>query len=190
MLYKNIIRPILFRLTREDPEVAHEWAIKQLQIVGKDRWLRKTTEKFCRVNDDRLDQKIFGLQFSNPVGLAAGFDKNGEAIAGLTSLGFGFNTFGTVTPLGQKGNDRPRMFRLTKDEALINRMGFNNLGALHLAIRLSMIKRQGVPIGASIGKARHTHTENAIDDYLDCLRLLYKFADYFEINVSSPNTAG
>ena len=188
MLYKNIVRPILFRLTREDPEVAHEWAIKLLKIAGISKYMCGALRNFIAINDPRLVQKVFGLEFKNPVGLAAGFDKNGEAIAGLTSLGFGFNTFGTVTPLNQKGNDRPRMFRLPKDKALINRMGFNNLGVLHLAIRLSTIKRRGIPIGASIGKTRNTHIKNAVDDYLDCLRLLYKFADFFEANISSPNT--
>ncbi|HLD61969.1 MAG TPA: quinone-dependent dihydroorotate dehydrogenase [Patescibacteria group bacterium] len=190
MLYKNIVRPILFRLTREDPEIAHEWAIKWLQILGSNKLTSEAVKKLCAVTSDRLGQKIFGLQFPNPVGLAAGFDKNGEAIAGLSSLGFGFITAGTVTPLGQKGNDRPRIFRLPENRALINRMGFNNSGATALALRLSIDENRNIPVGASIGKMKNTTIENAIEDYLSCLRSLYNFADYFEINVSSPNTAG
>lgn len=188
MLYKELVRPILFKSTEDDAEMAHEWAIKQLQIMGKNKLLRRMTEKFCRVNDDRLDQKIFGLRFPNPVGLAAGFDKNGEAAAGLASFGFGFETLGTVTPFKQDGNERPRLFRLPEDLALINRMGFNNFGATALALHLSVGEKQSIPVGASIGKMKNTHIENAVDDYLYCLRQLYKFADYFEINVSSPNT--
>lgn len=190
MIYKKLIRPMVFRLTKDDSEIAHEWAIKQLQIVGNNRWLCKATEKICRVNDDRLDQKVFGLRFPNPVGLAAGFDKNGEAINGLASLGFGSITLGTTTPSGQDGNERTRLFRLIEDCALINRMGFNNCGAPSLAICLSKREEQDVPIGASIGKMKDTLIKNAIDDYLYCLRALYKFADYFEINISSPNTPG
>lgn len=188
MLYEKVIRPVIFKLTEDDAEVAHEWAIKWLQKFAAKKTLRKTVKKFCFIESERLDQKIFGLQFPNPVGLAAGFDKNGQAISGLTAWGFGFITAGTVTPFKQEGNKRPRMFRLTEDRALINRMGFNNEGATALALRLSTGEKQSVPIGASIGKMKNTHIENAVDDYLYCLRQLYKFADYFEINISSPNT--
>lgn len=190
MLYKKIFRPALFRATGNDPEIAHEWAIEQLRIIGADKGLRKIFKKFCRIENGRLNQKVFGLHFPNPVGLAAGFDKNGQAINGLASLGFGFITAGTVTPFEQKGNDRPRIFRLPEDRALINRMGFNNSGAAALRLRLSAGEKQGIPIGASIGKMKDTPNENSINDYSYCLRALYNFADYFEINVSSPNTAG
>lgn len=190
MLYKKILRPALFKATKNDPEIAHEWAIEQLRIIGADKGLRKIFKKFCRIENDRLSQKVFGLHFPNPVGLAAGFDKNGQAINGLASLGFGFITAGTVTPFEQAGNDRPRIFRLPEDGALINRMEFNNSGAAVLGLRLSADEKQDIPIGASIGKMKDTPNENSIDDYLYCLRALYNFTDYFEVNVSSPNTAG
>lgn len=190
MIYKRLIRPMVFRLTKDDPEIAHEWAIKGLQILGSNKLTSGTAKKICTVTNDRLDQKVFGLRFPNPVGLAAGFDKNGQAINGLSSLGFGFITAGTVTPRDQKGNDRPRIFRLPEDRALINRMGFNNSGAAALALRLSARENGKIPIGASIGKMRDTNIDNAVDDYLYCLRSLCKYVDFIEQNISSPNTPG
>src|SRR3990167_9915584 len=155
MLYKNIIRPILFRLTREDPEVAHEWAIDLLKSVGESKNFFRILKKYATVNDPRLSQKVFDLEFKNPVGLAAGFDKNGDVIDGLSALGFGFIEVGTITPYYQEGNNRPRMFRLTKDEALINRMGFNNIGADNV-IRSNLVlrKKKESLLGISIGKSK------------------------------------
>ena len=191
MLYKNIIRPILFRLTREDPEVAHEEVIKLLRAIGESKHVYRMLKKYATVNDPRLSQDVFGLEFNNPVGLAAGFDKNGDVIDGLSALGFGFIEVGTITPYYQEGNNRPRMFRLTKDEALINRMGFNNIGADNV-VRSNLIlrKKKESLLGISIGKSKTTPIEKAADDYVDLLKRLYHFGDYFAINISSPNTPG
>ena len=191
MLYKNIIRPILFRLTREDPEVAHEEVIKLLRAIGESKHVYRILKKYATVNDPRLSQDVFGLEFKNPVGIAAGFDKNGDVIDGLSALGFGFIEVGTITPYYQEGNNRPRMFRLTKDEALINRMGFNNIGADNV-VRSNLVlrKKKESLLGISIGKSKTTPLEKAADDYVDLLKKLYGFGDYFAINISSPNTAG
>ncbi|TAN58585.1 quinone-dependent dihydroorotate dehydrogenase [Patescibacteria group bacterium] len=191
MLYKNIVRPILFRLTREDPEIAHEEAIRLLKFIGESKHVYRILKKYATVNDPRLSQRVFGLGFKNPVGLAAGFDKNAEALDGLEALGFGFIEAGTITPRYQEGNDRPRMFRLPKDKALINRMGFNNIGADNV-VRSNLILRKNKEslLGISIGKSKATTFKNAADDYVDLLKKLYGFGDYFAINISSPNTAG
>ena len=191
MLYKNIIRPILFRLTREDPEVAHEEVIKLLRAIGESKHVYRMLKKYATVNDPRLSQDVFGLEFKNPVGLAAGFDKNGDVIDGLSALGFGFIEVGTITPYYQEGNDRPRMFRLPEDEALINRMGFNNIGADNV-VRSNLVlrKKKESLLGISIGKSKTTPLEKAADDYVDLLKKLYGFGDYFAINISSPNTPG
>ena len=191
MLYKNIIRPILFRLTREDPEVAHEEVIKLLRAIGESKHVYRMLKKYATVNDPRLSQDVFGLEFKNPVGLAAGFDKNGDVIDGLSALGFGFIEVGTITPYYQEGNNRPRMFRLTKDEALINRMGFNNIGADNV-VRSNLVlrKKKESLLGISIGKSKTTPLEKAADDYVDLLKRLYHFGDYFAINISSSNTTG
>lgn len=191
MIYKKLIRPVLFRLTKKDPEKAHELAIDLLKIVGASNYLGRGMKKFSAVNDPRLVQKVFGLEFKNPVGLAAGFDKNAEALGGLAALGFGFIEAGTITPHYQAGNDRPRMFRLQKDQALINRMGFNNIGADNI-VRSNLILRRNKesPLGISIGKFKTTHLENAAEDYVRVLRTLHNFGDYFAINISSPNTPG
>jgi len=131
------------------------------------------------------------LKFKNPVGLAAGFDKNAEYIADMTNLGFGFIEIGTVTPKPQPGNDKPRMFRLVPDEALINRMGFNNQGADVAATRLKNLKdRKGLLIGGNIGKNKVTPNEEAVNDYIYCFNALFDYVDYFVVNVSSPNTPG
>lgn len=137
---------------------------------------------------DSLKRNVFGLQFKNPVGLAAGFDKDGRYIKALSCLGFGFIEVGTVTPKPQDGNPKPRLFRLKKSGALINRMGFNNGGCDALALRLAKLKRTDVIIGANIGKNKVTPNENAVDDYVYCFEKLYPYVDYFVVNVSSPNT--
>jgi dihydroorotate dehydrogenase len=151
---------------------------------------------FLRYGNPKRDENkqiwVAGLRFKNRVGLAAGFDKNGKHIRALAALGFGHIEVGTVTPLAQPGNDKPRMFRLPKDAALINRMGFNNEGVSELKARLKrerdFCRRQHIIIGANIGKNKLTPNENAIDDYLICFRELFEVADYFVVNVSSPNT--
>ena len=133
--------------------------------------------------------ELFGLHFSNPVGLAAGRDKNGDYIDALGALGFGFIEVGTVTPKAQAGNPKPRLFRLTRDQAIINRMGFNNKGVAHMVERLKRRRYKGV-VGVNIGKNFSTPVENAADDYLFCLKELYPYADYIVVNLSSPNTPG
>lgn len=183
MLYRSILRPLLFRLP---PETAHELALTMLSKTLKPRSIRKLIErKYSRQSFSRLER--FGLKFSNPVGLAAGFDKNGIAVAELAALGFGFIEVGTVTHLPQPGNPQPRLFRLPLDGALINRQGFNNHGAAALAERLSKHRADCV-LGINIGKSRAVELEQATEDYLASFELVYPHADYIAVNVSSPNT--
>ncbi len=145
--------------------------------------------KYYSVDDPKLKRTVFGIDFPNPIGLAAGFDKDAKLFDELSCFGFGFIEIGTVTPVAQEGNPKPRMFRLLNDEAIINRMGFNNDGALTAAMRLKK-KKSNVIIGGNIGKNKTTSNENAIDDYEKCFRELYETVDYFVVNVSSPNTPG
>jgi len=186
MLYKRIIRPILFSM---DAEKAHHFTIKCLDVLGSSaigRWLLKTL-----FTNDFSNQpiEICGLKFRNRVGLAAGLDKDAVAFRGLSALGFGFVEVGTVTPEPQPGNDRPRLFRLKKDEALINRMGFNNHGVK--AMRAKLVNHtEGMIIGGNIGKNKSTPNENAVNDYLKCMKALHDVVDYFVVNISSPNTPG
>ena len=140
------------------------------------------------VKDDRLKRKLFGLTFENPVGLAAGFDKEGKYYQAMSSLGFGFIEVGTVTPKGQAGNPQPRLFRLPQDEGLINRMGFNNEGMDALVDRLKRKRPKNLIIGGNIGKNKVTPNENATEDYILCFEKLFPLVDYFVVNVSSPNT--
>jgi dihydroorotate dehydrogenase len=142
------------------------------------------------ITDTRLEREVMGLKFKNPVGLAAGFDKNAELVEELAEFGFGFIEIGTVTPLPQPGNEKPRMFRLPADEGLINRMGFNNQGVDVAAERLRRIKRNGLIIGGNIGKNKITPNEEAVSDYIKCFDRLFDVVDYFVVNVSSPNTPG
>jgi dihydroorotate dehydrogenase len=148
------------------------------------------------LNDYRLEKEVFGLKFKNPVGLAAGFDKNAELISEMGALGFGFVEVGTVTPLPQPGNDKPRMFRLPEDSALINRMGFNNLGVDIAAARIAAYRKNlnegqtALIIGGNIGKNKVTPNEDAVSDYIKCFDRLFDVVDYFVVNVSSPNTPG
>ncbi|MCI0559499.1 MAG: quinone-dependent dihydroorotate dehydrogenase, partial [Nitrososphaera sp.] len=137
-----------------------------------------------------LGKRVLGMYFSNPVGLAAGFDKNGVAIRGIETLGFGFTTVGTVVPRRQKGNPRPRIFRLEEDRAIINRLGFNSDGAPAVATRFKKYGKVGIPVFISIGKNKDTPDEKAVDDYVACIEELHPYADAFECNVSSPNTPG
>jgi dihydroorotate dehydrogenase len=183
MLYRSILRPVLFRLP---PETAHELALRAVKLSSKAKWLRgRAARKFNCATGVGIER--FGLKFKNPIGLAAGFDKNAEAAEGLAALGFGFIEVGTVTHLAQPGNPRPRLFRLPQDRALINRQGFNNHGAAALAAQLA-VHRPDCVLGINIGKSRVVPIEEAIDDYLSSFELIYKHADYVVVNVSSPNT--
>ena len=177
MVYRSLVRPLLFRLP---PETAHELALHSLSLLPARLIAR-------RVNTPALSIKRFGLTFSNPIGLAAGFDKNGIALQPLAALGFGFIEAGTVTYHPQPGNPRPRLFRLSEDLALINRAGFNNQGAAAFARRVAEHRPECV-LGVSIGKSKITPLENAVEDYLASFELVYKLADYIAVNVSSPNT--
>jgi dihydroorotate dehydrogenase len=184
MLYRSLVRPALFRLA---PETAHEFALHALSVALKPESVRRLAAL-------RLQRAPFGvlercgLNFSNPVGLAAGFDKNGAAARELAALGFGFLELGTVTHLAQPGNPRPRLFRLPHDRALINRQGFNNDGAAALAARLERGGRPGCVLGINIGKSRVVEVAEATADYLASFEIVYPHADYITINVSSPNT--
>lgn len=174
MAYRSLVRPVLFRLP---PETAHELALHTLSMLPKFIFRRQFSNPISR----------FGLLFKNPVGLAAGFDKNGIALESLAALGFGFIEAGTVTYHPQPGNPKPRLFRLSKDEALINRAGFNNDGAAAFAQRVEA-HRPDCVLGVSIGKSKITPLENAVEDYLASFELVYEIADYIAVNVSSPNT--
>lgn len=190
MFYQQVIRPILFWLSVNDSEIAHEKILALLGLTGEKERLTRLIERFSTFRDRGLEQKIFGLKFRNPVGLAAGFDKNAIALQGLQSLGWGFLEAGTVTRYEQEGNPRPRIFRFPKDKALINRMGFNNDGADKVAQRLAKVRRLAIPLGISLGKSKITPLEKAIEDYRYSLGKLYPYGDYFVVNVSSPNTPG
>ena len=174
MVYRSLVRPILFRLP---PETAHELALHSLSLIPP--------RLIARHFDNPIGR--FGLSFPNPVGLAAGFDKNGIALQPLAALGFGFIEAGTVTHHPQPGNPRPRLFRLSEDQALINRAGFNNDGAAAFARRVEH-RRPDCVLGVSIGKSKITPLEKATEDYLASFELVYKVADYIAVNVSSPNT--
>jgi dihydroorotate dehydrogenase len=190
VIFELVARPVLFRLGGGDAEAAHDWTVRRLAALSR-RPLALAA--LARVFAVSAPVEVFGLRFPNPVGLAAGVDKNGLAVAGWPALGFGFVELGTVTARAQPGNDRPRLFRLRDSQAVINRMGFNNDGADALAARLAVtagVRRAGVPLGISIGKSKLTPLEDAVEDYLASLRRLHPYADYIAVNVSSPNTPG
>ena len=183
MLYHQLLRPLLFRLP---PEKAHDLALRTLAFaLDSSHAQRAAAKRFHRQPFGELHR--FGLSFTNPVGLAAGFDKNGVATHALAALGFGFVEVGTVTHTPQPGNPQPRLFRLPADKALINRQGFNNKGALALSSRFGR-KRPACVLGVNIGKSRKVEIEDAISDYLASFETIYSVADYVTINVSSPNT--
>ncbi len=183
MIYRSLLRPILFRLP---PETIHELALHSLRFFLSSRTARKFISGSNLVSPlGKLER--FGLSFANPVGLAAGFDKNGTAAQALAALGFGFIEVGSVTKAPQPGNPRPRLFRLPQDRALINRAGFNNCGAAQLAENIRRHQPECV-LGVNIGKSRRIAIEDAIPDYLATLEAVYDVADYVAINVSSPNT--
>ncbi|HYK77649.1 MAG TPA: quinone-dependent dihydroorotate dehydrogenase [Daejeonella sp.] len=183
----QLIKPILFQF---DPEKVHHFVTGGLRLANRIWGGKAFMKRFCQLEDDRLEREVMGLKFKNPVGLAAGFDKNASLVEELGGLGFGFVEIGTVTPLPQPGNEKPRMFRLPADEALINRMGFNNQGVDVAAHRLSRISREGLIIGGNIGKNKITPNEEAVSDYIKCFDRLFDVVDYFVVNVSSPNTPG
>lgn len=185
LLYRHLAKPLLFRM---DAEQAHHLTIRALQGAGRVPGLDTAVAHFAAPTPNALRQQLWGLRFGSPVGLAAGLDKNGEAITLFSALGFGFMEVGTVTPRPQPGNPLPRLFRLPEDGALINRMGFNNAGLDTLARHLSGPHR--IPIWANIGKNKDTPNDQAEDDYRQAVRALYPHADGFVVNVSSPNTPG
>ena len=183
-MYKLIIRPLLFLL---DAETAHYFSfssIKFLSKLGLSRFFRKAFV----LEDPRLERELFGLKFKNPVGLAAGFDKDAQLFNELSDFGFGFVEIGTLTPKPQEGNPKKRLFRLPEDKALINRMGFNNKGVFDALESLK--NNRNVLLGGNIGKNKTTDNKNAVKDYLICFDLLFEYVDYFAVNVSSPNTPG
>jgi dihydroorotate dehydrogenase len=184
--YKTFVRPILFL---SDPEKVHYRTFGFLKFLFRIPFFKSFVKKMYSEGEKSLHRNIFGLDFENPVGLAAGLDKNGTHIHELAAFGFGFIEVGTVTPLAQKGNDKPRLFRLPNDEALINRMGFNNDGVDALAARLKNRPKHLI-VGGNIGKNKNTPNERAIFDYEICFRTLFNSVDYFAVNVSSPNTPG
>ena len=187
MVYSHLVRPALFRLGSGDPEVAHERTLTALARAAAVPPLLAPLRRWFTVSAPRT---VFGVRFPNPVGLAAGMDKNGIAVPGWAALGFGHVEVGTVTWHPQPGNPRPRLYRLPASGALINRMGFNNQGARALAERLRALGPAPVPVGVSIGKSKVTPVAEAVADYRSSLRELYPYGDYFAINVSSPNTPG
>lgn len=181
-MYKLLFRPFLFLF---DPESVHHFTFKLIRffsIIGFSSLFRSRYE----VKNKKLERTVFGLTFKNPVGLAAGFDKDAKLYQELSNFGFGFIEIGTLTPKPQEGNPKKRLFRLKKDQAIINRMGFNNGGVVDAVRRLK--ENKNVLIGGNIGKNKVTPNENAVDDYLICFHALYEYVDYFVVNVSSPNT--
>lgn len=220
-LYKQLIRPILFSGLKTDPEWLHQVTLQSLGALnGRSHspslaWLRSQIRRRCTHSDPRLQQTCLGLDFANPVGLAAGFDKDGSVAHLWSDFGFGFAELGTVTWHPQAGNPKPRLFRLPEDEAILNRMGFNNLGAQALATQLethpphpatpvaapngsapaasgpaASMPGSGFPIGINLGKSKVTPLEQAAEDYCASFSLLQHLGDYFVVNVSSPNTPG
>ena len=182
-MYKLIIRPILFCF---DPEKVHYFTFSLIRLVSKIPGFSGLFQLIYGVNDQRLETEVFGLKFKNPVGLAAGFDKDATLYKELSNFGFGFIEIGTITPKGQEGNPKKRLFRLKEDQAIINRMGFNNGGVQEAVERLKT--NTNVLIGGNIGKNKLTPNETAVEDYLICFEALYDYVDYFVVNVSSPNT--
>jgi len=183
-MYKLFIRPVLFLF---QPETIHHLVFKFLKILFLIPGIKQLVRSMYVVNDQRLERKLFGLTFPNPVGLAAGFDKDAKLFDELSHFGFSFIEIGTLTPKAQPGNEKPRMFRLPEDEALINRMGFNNEG-VEVAVKRLKHRSTKVIIGGNIGKNKITPNEEAVKDYELCFEALFDHVDYFAVNVSSPNT--
>lgn len=182
-MYKSIIRPILFRF---DPERVHHFTFGSISFLNKIPGVSALIRSMYQLNNPKLEREVFGLKFKNPVGLAAGLDKDAKIYNELDNFGFGFIEIGTITPKPQIGNPKKRLFRLKEDAGIINRMGFNNSGVEVAVQRLK--KNKGVLIGGNIGKNKDTPNENAVEDYKICFHALYDYVDYFVVNVSSPNT--
>lgn len=185
-MYKSIIRPLLFQLSAEK---AHHLTFSLTKFFFNIPGIKSLNKSLFQVKSPKLERELFGLKFPNPVGLAAGFDKDAKLIDELGSLGFGFIEIGTTTPKAQPGNPKPRLFRLTEDNGIINRMGFNNQG-IEGAIERLKKRKSKVIIGGNIGKNKITPNEEAFNDYEKCFLQLYPYVDYFVVNVSSPNTPG
>lgn len=186
MLYRRMAKPIFFKM---DPERAHHLVIDGMHSAARLPGGAAALKAMYGVTETPdLAVDLFGLHFPTPVGLAAGLDKNAQAVTGFSSIGFGFMEVGTVTPKGQPGNEQPRLFRLPSDEALINRMGFNNEGAEAMADRLRRLTKRPIPVAVNIGRNKITPNEEAHEDYRRCIRTLYPYADFFVVNISSPNT--
>jgi dihydroorotate dehydrogenase len=186
--YQYGVRPLLFSL---DPEAAHHFAIATCRRISESPTLQAIAKSTFYYSDSRLSQTLWNLKFENPVGLAAGFDKNAEAIGAWSNFGFGFAEVGTITAHAQSGNPQPRVFRLPSDRAVLNRMGFNNRGAAATATDLKnylQAHKLTIPLGINLGKSKITEIAEAKLDYAESLRSLYEFGDYFVVNVSSPNT--
>ncbi|OJJ17489.1 dihydroorotate dehydrogenase (quinone) [marine bacterium AO1-C] len=183
-MYKQLVRPILFRF---DAESVHHSTFKMIKWAFKVPGVSHILKNRYAYNNPSLERELFGLTFKNPIGLAAGFDKNAVLIPEMASFGFGFIEIGTLTPKAQAGNPKPRLFRLKKDQAIINRMGFNNDG---VSIAIEHLKKRpaNIIVGGNIGKNKVTPNEEAISDYEKCFEQLYDYVDYFVVNVSSPNT--
>lgn len=186
MFYKSLVRPLLFR---GDPEQTHE---RTLALLAKLAPLQDLLGRLFAVQDNRLHVQLGSLAFPNPVGLAGGFDKNGVAIKTIAGFGFGFVEIGAVTALAQPGNPKPRLYRLPEDQALINRLGFNNEGSKAIAARLRLLRANGrplkIPLGINIGRSKIVETKDAVADFLTTFDELYPYGDFFTLNVSSPNT--
>jgi dihydroorotate dehydrogenase len=186
MLYKSVVRPLLFR---KDPEESHE---QTLALLSRLDFLYGMLERCYRVDDSRLKVRVGPLSFRNPVGLAGGFDKNAVAPKTISAFGFGFMEIGAVTAQAQPGNPKPRLYRLPEDDALINRLGFNNEGAPAIAARLAALGTRGrlpsIPLGINIGRTKIVETRNAVEDFLSAFEKLFPYGDFFTLNVSSPNT--
>ena len=182
-MYKSLIRPLLFKL---DPERAHHFTFNYLKWIHRLPGVPALISAIYQVEHPALHREVFGLHFKNPVGLAAGLDKDAKLYKELSNMGFGFIEIGTITPKPQSGNPPKRLFRLVEDQAIINRMGFNNEGVAAAVERLK--KNTNVLIGGNIGKNKITPNEQAVDDYMACFEALFNYVDYFVVNVSSPNT--
>ena len=182
-MYKLLLKPLFFLF---DPEFIHHTVFRLIKFSNKIPGISYLTRSIYVIKDKRLERHLFGLTFPNPVGLAAGFDKDAKLYHELSNFGFGFIEIGTLTPKPQDGNPKKRMFRLTEDKGLINRLGFNNEGVESAINRLK--KNKGVLIGGNIGKNKTTSNQNAVKDYIYCFNMLFDYVDYFVVNVSSPNT--
>jgi dihydroorotate dehydrogenase len=186
MLYKSVLRPLLFH---KDPEASHELI---LSLMARAEVLAPVLDRCYRVDDERLAVNLRPLRFANPVGLAGGFDKNARAPKTIAAFGFGFMEIGAITAQAQPGNPKPRLYRLPEDYALINRLGFNNEGAAAIAIKLAKLRARGglpeIPLGLNLGRTKIVETKDAVADFLSCFVTLFPHGDFFTLNVSSPNT--